>query len=462
MYTKIVLTDDEEYMMDSLDNYVKYKFFLDNFVAGVFINVFSFNPLEEELKKVEMSDFLKESKKYIESTKIEDNSNRLNVLNKLSLKSINSIITSADFIELRFKDKDYNQYLSYINNNRLISNKRIIIDESIELNDFNKINTLLKQFSGLEDNIFVKLEYNTYDPVSLNGCLKTMNIIKEITDRINNYDLSQLEKIMYVYDLVKSKKQNKENQTESPGASRDLTSVLNGDKITNEGYCNLFSAVLNSLGIETKIDKLRDVDNKRNHTRIAINIDDEKYNVKGLYFFDPTNDSVKTKYDNLYNYSSFARTKNQIDSKKMIYDFEHKYKDAPTSLKLLMQSIDKNKDKNLFRKMDEYNWITKLCTFTNSENINIKQMNDETIKNLNKLFSKINRLIPNETMIKLVYNVRYIEHLENSKISYSIETIKLISQISGWKVSFNQAKIDEEKFYKLLSGIDKNKRLLIR
>ena len=460
MYTKIILTDDEEYMMDKEQNYVKYKFFSDFSVVGVFLHVFDFNSLEEELKKVEMSKFLKEMKKYISTSKINQDSNRFKALNRVSLESINQVITTVDFIELRFKDNNYDRIQNYIKNNRIISNKRIIIEESIKINDYSKIDDLLEQFRGVEDNIYVKLEYSEYNPVSLKECLKTMNSIKEIVDRVNSYNFSQLEKIMYVYDITKNRKYNEEKKSESIGVSRDLVSILNGNKITNEGYCNLFNAILSSLGMKTKNDKLRDVDNKKNHTRMVVHINDEKYNVNGVYFFDPTNDSIKTKYDNLYNYSSFARTKDQIDSRKMIYDFDHKYKNAPTSLGRLLESIDSKKDKNLFQKMDEYNWIIRLCVLTDNENIDISEIDEKTKQKLNKLFSKINKPISNSTMIEVLYNVRHIEHLENNDISFSVEALKLISQISGWKISFNTNKLEEEKFYRFLNEIDRGKKVL--
>ena len=446
MYTKLVLTDDIEEMFDYNNNVSNIKFNYSRTGVEIYLKVDGNNSLKEESLKLNMKDFLLKMKELNDEASVKQEKLRFKTLDSLSLNSIYDAISTCDYIQLNFRKIDL---LNYIKNNKLLSKRKIIINENIKLNDFNLINELINKYQDYKKNIYVNFEYNNFDPVSLENCLNTMNKIKEITDRINSYDLSELEKIMYAYDIARNKKYKSETKSDSPGLSRDLTSVLFGDKIVCEGYCNIFKAILNSLEIKTEDDILYGKGSP--HIRTVINVSDKKYNIKGIYFFDPTMDSIKSEYDNLYNYSAFARTKNQIDSDKMIYSYEYKYRKIKTDCNSFIKLF--NKKGNVFNEMKYRGFITRLCNFAHTRKINLDVIDEKTVKKIENLFSKFNKPIPDEAMIQIMFNVRKIEHDENEKILFDPKTLKLISNISNWHVS--DERTNEEKLLDIVFGVRK-------
>ena len=444
MYTILSFTDNYEEMLDDDKIFSNVRTRINPIGGEIIFFVNRDNSLEKEIKKIKLKDYLKELKDLNNSELIEQEKIRLNYINKIPFNNINDIINNVDFIELDLNKIDE---LEYIKNNKILSNKKIIINEELKINDFDKINYLLNKYKDMEDKIFIKLEYNNFERFNLKDCLKTMIKIKELTDKIKKYHLSQLEKIMYAYDICKNKEYVEENKNESPGISRDLTNVLFGDKIVCEGFCNIFKALLNNLGIETKDDILSSISSYDKHIRIAINVDDKKYNVKGLYFFDPTNDCKISNNDNLMDYKFFARTKKQIDSDNSLIN-NHRYKNSPTDLKKLLKLLEK--DENVFEKLIYYNWISKLCYLTNTDKIDISNINDETKEKLNILFSKLNNEISNEIMIKILYKIRKIECLEDGLVC-SKNDLYLISKRSNFNIIEQESK--EDKLIRMMYGI---------
>ncbi|UKI57555.1 MAG: hypothetical protein L6V81_09640 [Clostridium sp.] len=77
---------------------------------------------------------------------------------------------------------------------------------------------------------------------------KTIDAIDEIVKKqLEKHNLSTLEEIMYAYDLVREKVYTRELDTESDRISRDLSSVLFGDKIVCAGYVAIFNSVLKKI-----------------------------------------------------------------------------------------------------------------------------------------------------------------------------------------------------------------------
>ena len=69
-------------------------------------------------------------------------------------------------------------------------------------------------------------------------------------ETIKKLHLSPLETVLYVYDLVRERKYQEEGANECHTKSRDLTSVLLGDKIVCAGFVNLFNTILEKLDIK--------------------------------------------------------------------------------------------------------------------------------------------------------------------------------------------------------------------
>ena len=160
------------------------------------------------------------------------------------------------------------------------------------------------------DNV-VELTKNNTDGV-LNVCLNYGGR-REIVDAVNKIkeaNLSNIESIMYAYDILKKRlyKLDEENYYKSS----DVSSVLTGDS-------NVFNAFLKCLNI--KAAPL--ISKEAKHQRSIIYVQDEKYNIDGVYVFDPTWDRRKNKEDkeyiNRYNYFAIPLSVSNETAKDELY-----------------------------------------------------------------------------------------------------------------------------------------------
>lgn len=183
-----------------------------------------------------------------------------------------------------------NNFTDALNISKRFNAKVIISAQKISLISYKK---LIEDF-GVENinefNVYIDYQKNN-SPILISTVYKISCIINAVVEEINSYDLSPLEKIMFVYDRVKYRLY--EDDLDDINSSRDLDKVLNGDKIVCAGYSNLFTAVLTSLGINSI--PVIDLDIK--HQRSLAYIKDAKYNIDGVYAFDPTWDKRKSKDD---------------------------------------------------------------------------------------------------------------------------------------------------------------------
>ena len=101
--------------------------------------------------------------------------------------------------------------------------------------------------------------------------------------------------------------------------SSDVSSVLTGDSIVCAGYSNVFNAILKCLNI--KAAPL--ISKEAKHQRSIIYVQDEKYNIDGVYVFDPTWDRRKNKEDkeyiNRYNYFAIPLSVSNETAKDELY-----------------------------------------------------------------------------------------------------------------------------------------------
>lgn len=183
-----------------------------------------------------------------------------------------------------------NNFTDALNISKRFNAKVIISAQKISLISYKK---LIENF-GVENinefNVYIDYQKNN-SPILISMVYKISCIINAVVEEINSYDLSPLEKIMFVYDRVKYRLY--EDDLDDINSSRDLDKVLNGDKIVCAGYSNLFTAVLTSLGINS----IPVIDLNIKHQRSLAYIKDAKYNIDGVYAFDPTWDKRKNKDD---------------------------------------------------------------------------------------------------------------------------------------------------------------------
>ena len=225
--------------------------------------------------------------------------------NDYFLKNINTI---------EFLGNCYDKISNFITNNNELLNYKILISEKIIPNSENLEKA--KKFFGNFPNILFNLIGND-EYVNLTQFDATVNAINSIVNSIKRYDYSPAEQLLYAYDLIRNREYIMEEKSEPCYISRDLTSVLSGDKIVCLGYSNIFNAVINNLGISGTICFLKNNSkNGQGHARNLVYVKDEKYGIEGFYFFDLTLDRKINSDSNLFFnvFRGFAKTKSQIDA----------------------------------------------------------------------------------------------------------------------------------------------------
>lgn len=156
-----------------------------------------------------------------------------------------------------------------------------------------------------------KTNYNNLDLIIKNDLyeypyqqyLEEEKKLDSMVEPIKNANLSPLEKYIAVYNIVKNFKPYKEN-TENPEYSRYLRYILDNKYMVCVGYAKLLEVLLDKVGISTQhLSVSVDTSYKKGftleekpveyagHARVIVNLDDDKYNIHGLYMSDPTWDN---------------------------------------------------------------------------------------------------------------------------------------------------------------------------
>jgi len=158
-------------------------------------------------------------------------------------------------------------------------------------------------------NLSIYTDGNDY---TLTEYLKEEIQLESLIKPIKESNLSPYEKYIAVYNIVKQFKPYQENK-KIPEQSRYLRYILNNEYMVCYGYANLLKTLLDKVGISsiqigTMFEDLSADTSKEKtssteligHERNIIKIDDEKYNIHGIYVVDATwdNDEEKDYYNN--------------------------------------------------------------------------------------------------------------------------------------------------------------------
>lgn len=151
----------------------------------------------------------------------------------------------------------------------------------------------------------IESSYNV-NSASMSEMRGALEIAMSLKNTLDDKKLSPLEKIMFLYDYLKTRVYSEDDVYEN---SASLTKVIDGDSIVCLGYANIFAVVANMLGIETEVKSYRNTKKKNSgHSTVISYVNDNKYNYHGVLEFDPTWDSKKNSEDNNFtlNYNWFG------------------------------------------------------------------------------------------------------------------------------------------------------------
>lgn len=432
----------------------------------------------------------------------------------IGLKTWKELETSTS---LSFKDDLREQDIAnfvYINENAVIS------IGSFNRNDEPKyVDNLLRIFKALQSHnrkYNIKVEINNRELLMQSGILDFSNInlvvsndlyeygkeeflkedekLEQLVKPIREADLSPYEKYLAVYNVVKQFKPYKENE-EDKEKSRYLRYILadSNEYIVCVGYAKLLTTLLNKVGIPAyNIGVGVDISYDKGvtqeeiptdiagHERNIVKIDDDKYNIHGVFVADATwdNDMEHDLYNNsamtfdrkkeafrletlsdedllldFHNFDDFSRKvnfylKRKIEESfytkyndKIVYEFRNMYDDI---LKILC-NLDYSKYSELYDKYNEL--VDKVIKgystskySVGGDKVSLKEVetvfNDFLTEYANYIIPLSNQAISNDTLLEALTNVK------RQLGSYSEDELKDMAK----RIEELNAKVDNKAF----------------
>ena len=392
--------------------------------------------LEDVFNEKNINDMLDDISQYHDVSMPEDSYYYIYnlVTKKLKEKKLEDLFNKSKRVRI---DGTNEEIVKYISDNPFIQDKTIVLSRCLDVS-YDTYLEIKKSFGNYPNMLFSVM--GNMDLVCFSEYEKTVLAINEIVNKVKNYDYSPLEQALYAYDLVRNRFYVKEDAEDIGTVSRDLTSVLLGDKIVCLGFANIYNTVLDMLGFNSMVFKLMPKKmNESGHARVFTYIYDEKYDIDGLYFFDPTFDCKKNdSNDYLSSYRFFARTKEQMepyDSKKYnfveydLFDSDEIYEWADGNNREYVGITDLL-DKICIPK------INRIARIMGKEPVDVTNrgiLKEEIVNLLIEACDKVDKPIGVLTFLEALYNVRKNQYYEEPS-KYIFEMNELVNILVNSKI----------------------------
>lgn len=363
-------------------------------------------------------------------------------------------------------DIPIDQIRVFLENNPFLKSYKLVFRANDDL-PVDLYNDIVSVFDNDIENIYFSVPDNS-SLIPAVEYKKTIEKIDEIVEEVKKYDFSPLEKILYLYDIVKARVYTAEKEDEDSSLSRNINSALLGDKIVCVGYAKIFKLLLDKVGIESETTYLKEIKGIYGHVRNEIYIKDEKYDIDGVYLFDPTWDSNKNEKDNRYllKYKYFGVTNREmaeIDEMRNL-----KSLDYPSGIKLFASQLtnditdysDPEKADNAIRTVNRMSYMIdnkilvrpKYYIFPKALQPDLSNLEED----VEKLFKKYNNPIMASTLVKALFNVRKLQYYSDpAKYPFEIDDFFTSILYSNWELQTNEERLLRSIFGEELSEKEK-------
>ncbi|MBP3581682.1 MAG: hypothetical protein J6J33_02900 [Clostridia bacterium] len=227
----------------------------------------------------------------------------------------NTPISAIEYTETIFIDKDVSldtHFLEQIMQAFPLSNI-VIQTYDLEMHsslDSSVLYTNEELFVLTKNTEIAKSKYNKNlsfdDGFSVEQAIEASGKINDMAEMINaatinGEPLSPLERYTLAYSLITKKLYTK---SESVQGSRNIISVLTGDEIVCAGFASALAVLCNKIGVPCSYRGcvVFDGNELENHANCIVRIEDDKYNVHGMFNADPTWDCVPKDHKELASY----------------------------------------------------------------------------------------------------------------------------------------------------------------
>lgn len=380
------------------------------------------------------------------------------VLDKININKNKFLknIVCCEYVQLSFEEIDI---IDYIENNEFLKDKKIILDGKYFVKDYDKVKELMEKYNKYLDRIYIKFE-GDYDYTNIVNAYETIKIIKNDADYILSLNPSNFEKVFLAFDYSRKRKFKKEDKNESYKASRNLSMVSVSDTIVCKGFASTFDALCNYMGINSELVIIDN--NKGGHALNRAYINDPKYNVDGVYYFDTTWDCKKDDTnDYLNSYGHFGMSKVNFDHIYRNYNRDFVYnKNTPIEFE---NDVKKFMESDSYSYIDFHNYIYGKYKFINilSQIIDGRHIITEfahdllengrkqdiepilkgcekVIKEVKSVYEKHRYTLSLEQIIHLFSHARKIEYYVNPDLyNYDVDTFIKVCKNSGFRFTNN-------------------------
>lgn len=141
---------------------------------------------------------------------------------------------------------------------------------------------LLEKYTA-EFNILI--DYGEYIKTSYDDFVAMRAAIDWYKEIIKNNDLSPFETLIFAYDILKTFTYQ---EAEDLDDSRFVPNIIRTGNIVCVGYSKLLEMIINELGIKSVPISIPGSNGENGHQRVMVRLDDDKYDIHGLFAVDAT------------------------------------------------------------------------------------------------------------------------------------------------------------------------------
>ncbi len=298
-----------------------------------------------------------------------DDSNK-NISEKEDLKKIIDVLIDIDTLSITILDngnQSIEESLEIIN---MIDNSIGSKIENIYYITGNRNIDNIEKLKTLETEHRVSIMYDKEIICSIDDFINMRNHINKMLNELKNFELSPLEKVLYVYDIIKDFYIINHKYMKEKKVTRFIHRIFKVNELNCQAYAALYSELLRELKIEATdfnlysplVEELFLTSD--NHARTMIHLIDNKYKIDGLFSADVVWDAIK-KIKKNYHYEFFLT---RISNLKKQYSLDKFHND----IEILFSNISINnlseKEKQVYERL-----------------LNKNNVSDEDIKNLKKI-----------------------------------------------------------------------------
>ena len=210
-----------------------------------------------------------------------------NPSNEYAIVMDKSLSLNKELMEFLAKNSSKNVFYIRENNS---SSETTLYDEKETQIFIDNVNLIRKKYQ--KD---IKLEDGSTAEQALDASRRINKFVEHINKvKEDGTSLSPLEKYICAYQFVSSFMYKSENEEkENYLTSRNLVSILTGDKIVCEGYAAMLKEICTRLDIPCEIQCFKFKDSDTGHANNLVKINDDKYNIHTIYYADACWDSKR-------------------------------------------------------------------------------------------------------------------------------------------------------------------------